>query len=200
MAKKVLLRLHGFQFKRGQVSGTPPTEGPRYQEAVYRYRESQIQQNLQLSLIRFADCAIRDLYNLKTFNEMVGYLWEKKNQRVRDPDLNCRELFCLTSRHNMLLRDEDLRNLKMSDCFASVITEPRHPGVQQLVMLTFKLNKDKTNIKHKNWYASCLRHEDVRRCSFSAFAFHMFQLWQVCFRIYIYMWLFLFAVAVIKMK
>ncbi|KAF9272210.1 hypothetical protein BGZ88_005082, partial [Linnemannia elongata] len=72
---------------------------------------------------------------------MVSYLWEKNTQEIRDRDLNYRELFCMTSRHNMLLRDEDLRNLNLSDCFASVITKPRHPGTQQLVSLTFKLNK-----------------------------------------------------------
>ncbi|OAQ27479.1 hypothetical protein K457DRAFT_78028 [Linnemannia elongata AG-77] len=182
LAKKVLIRLHGFQLKRGQVSGLSPTEGSKYQEAVQRYKESQAQQNLQSSHIRSADCAIRDSYNLKTFNDMVSYLWEKKTQEIRDPDLNYRELFCMTSWHNMLLRDEDLRNLNLSDCFASVITKPRHPGTQQLVSLTFKLNKGKTNIGNENWFTCCMRHEDIRRCSFSAFAFYMFQLWQVRFQ------------------
>ncbi|KAF9271434.1 hypothetical protein BGZ88_006144, partial [Linnemannia elongata] len=119
LAKKVLLRLHGFQLKRGQVSGLSPTEGSKYQEAVHKHKDSQVQQNLQSSHIRSADCAIRDSYNLTTFNDMVSYLWEKKTQEIRDPDLNYRELFCMTSRHNMLLRDEDLRNLNLSDCFAS---------------------------------------------------------------------------------
>ncbi|KAF9901452.1 hypothetical protein EC991_006101 [Linnemannia zychae] len=151
LVEKALSRLHGFQFKRNQVSSTSPTEGSKYQDTVQRYRDGQIQQNLQSSRIRSADCAIRDSYNLTKFNDMVGYLWEKKSQAVRDPDLNYRKLFFMTSRHNMLLRDEDLRNLNLSDCFASIITKPRHPGPQQLVSITFKLNKGKTNSDNQNW-------------------------------------------------
>ncbi|KAK3830324.1 MAG: hypothetical protein J3R72DRAFT_528027 [Linnemannia gamsii] len=108
--------------------------GSKYQDTLQRYRDGQVQQNLQSSRIRSADCAIRDSYSLTKFNDMVSSLWEKKSQEIRDPDLNYRELFCMASRHNMLLLDEDLRNLNL--------------------------------------------HEDVHRCSFSAFAFYMFQLWQ----------------------
>ncbi|KAF9117897.1 hypothetical protein BGW39_001680 [Mortierella sp. 14UC] len=49
-----------------------------------------------------------------------------------------------------------------SDCFASVITKPRHPGLRQLVSLTFKLNKGKPNLENEN----------------CAFAFYLFQIWQ----------------------
>ncbi|KAF9079546.1 hypothetical protein BGX23_003775, partial [Mortierella sp. AD031] len=81
---------------------------------------------------------------------MVTYLWEKKYQEIRSPDINYRDLFCMMSRYNMLLRDEDLRNLNLSDCFASIVTKPRIQGLQQLVMLTFKLNKGKINLNNEN--------------------------------------------------
>ncbi|KAG0380431.1 hypothetical protein BGX24_008347 [Mortierella sp. AD032] len=141
LAKKVLGRLHSFQFKHNQLSCSSPTEGSKYQDTLQRYRDAQVQQNLQSSRIRSADCAIRDSYSLTKFNDMVSSLWEKKSQEFRDPDLNYREQFCMTSRHNMLLLDEDLRNLHLSDCFASIFTKPRHPGSQQLVSLAFKLEE-----------------------------------------------------------
>jgi hypothetical protein len=184
LAKKALRRLYDLQFKRNQLSCSPPTEGSKYRDIVQRYRDGQVQQNFQSTHIQSTDCAIRDSHNSSKFNDMVSYLWEKKFQEVRGPDLHYRELFCMTSRHNMLLRDEDLRNLNLSDCFASIVTKPRLPGVQQLVLLTFKLNRGKTNPGNQNWYGYCLRHEDVRRCSFSAFAFYMFQLWQVRFTLF----------------
>lgn len=74
LVKKALLRLHNFQFKRNQLSCPSPTEGSKYRDIVQRYRDGQVQQNLQSSHIRSADCAIRDSYNLTKFNDMVSYL------------------------------------------------------------------------------------------------------------------------------
>ncbi|ORZ27810.1 hypothetical protein BCR41DRAFT_418814 [Lobosporangium transversale] len=112
---------------------------------------------------REAGCTLRDSYTPVQFHSILMGLWTKErhspNMRAREYDTNYRDMFCLTARHNMLLRDEDLRNLNFADCFSTIITQ-RTEGGQQPIGLTFKINKGKTNKNNENWYACALRHED----------------------------------------
>ncbi|KAK3815118.1 MAG: hypothetical protein J3Q66DRAFT_343861, partial [Benniella sp.] len=78
----------------------------------------------------------------------------------------------------MLLRNEDLRHLNFSDCFATIISRKQHRGSQQAVALVFSRDKGKTLQQGEVAFACALRHETVTRCAFSAFAFYMFELFQ----------------------
>ncbi|KAF9400592.1 hypothetical protein BGZ76_007684, partial [Entomortierella beljakovae] len=77
----------------------------------------------------------------------------------------------------MLLRFQDLRNINFSDCFSLQIANQHH-GTQPVSMFVFALAKGKSTQKKEFWYAGAIRHIDVRRCTFGAFAFYIFNLWQ----------------------
>jgi len=78
----------------------------------------------------------------------------------------------------MLLRDEDIRNLAISDVFCTL---RRHtvPGSTQALGLVFSLRKGKTNQTGENMYATAFRHKNFLRCTVAAFAFYMFERFQV---------------------
>ncbi|ORZ27813.1 hypothetical protein BCR41DRAFT_367380 [Lobosporangium transversale] len=182
MAKKALIRIHSLQAERNDVSwDLSPSQMKLLQTILIQHIESLHTHVVRSGGRREAGCTLRDSYTPVQFHSILMGLWTKErhspNMRAREYDTNYRDMFCLTARHNMLLRDEDLRNLNFADCFSTIITQ-RTEGGQQPIGLTFKINKGKTNKNNENWYACALRHEDVRRCVFSAFAFYMYQLWQ----------------------
>ena len=179
MARKALIRIHSLQLQRKEVGLPGPSGMKIFNSAVNKYNNSLFVQGMQSGQRRTADCVLRDSYSISDFHDILMDLWTKEKQRPQEFDLNYRDMFSIAVRHNMLLRDEDLRHINFSDCFSTIVTQ-RFAGGQQAIGLTFKLNHGKTNKNNQNWYACALRHEDVRRCCFSAFAFYMFQMWQVC--------------------
>lgn len=120
----------------------------------------------------------RDYYSLNNLVTALTVLWN--GQGLRKDGRSFMEMLCISATHNMLLQDEELHQINFSDCFAVVQTQNRQPGAQQCVALTFKLqNSNHTSGANQKLYVSALRHYDVARCTFSAFAFYMFQVWQV---------------------
>jgi hypothetical protein len=178
MAQKAITRLNTVQVWRKVASPNAVRKDAPWRNLIPQHKDQLYSTVMQNGNRRSADCVFRDSYTLPVFYEMCQSLWLQKEGERRTDDIQYRDLFCITARHNMLLRDEDLRHFHFSDCFSTIVP-PQKPGGQQIVGLTFKTNQGKTNKLHQNWYACTLRHEDVRRCSFSAFAFYMFQLWQV---------------------
>ncbi|KAG2214027.1 hypothetical protein INT45_005412 [Circinella minor] len=115
--------------------------------------------NAALSMIRQL---IKILKSLSTANSKSGL----------------REMFSISARHHMLLRDQDLRNLNFADCFCTIIPKKQHRGTQQVVGLVFCLDKGKTLKEGEVKFACAIRHENVFRCPVGAFAFLMFSLLQ----------------------
>lgn len=182
MARKALIRIHHLQTLRQEVKPPGPSDMPRFNFLVTDHVSKMYATGMQTGNRRSADCLYRDSYSIPMYFDMMQSLWKRPRQRPREYDLIYRDAFCISARHNMLLRDEDLRHLNFSDCFSTIVTQQQHrQGTQQVVALTFKINQGKVNKLNQNWYSCAVRHEDVRRCCFSAFAFYMFQLWQVCF-------------------
>lgn len=90
-----------------------------------------------------------------------------------------RERLCILARHHMLLRDEDIRNLNLSDVFATLDRKNAH-GSTWACGLTFCLRRGKTKKKGAMLYATTFRHKDFRRCTVGAFAFYMLERFIVC--------------------
>lgn len=90
-----------------------------------------------------------------------------------------RERLCILARHHMLLRDEDIRNLNLSDVFATLNRKNAHGSIWACG-LTFCLRRGKTNKKGTMLYATTFRHKDFRRCTVGAFAFYMLERFMVC--------------------
>ncbi|KAF9537607.1 hypothetical protein EC957_007932 [Mortierella hygrophila] len=119
----------------------------------------------------------RVYYTLSNMVTALNVLWNGQGQRKDGRSFM--EMFCISATHNMLLQDEELHQINFSDCFAVVPALNQQPGAQQCVVLTFKLkNSDPTSDADQKLYVSALRHYDLARCTFSAFAFYMFQIWQ----------------------
>jgi len=89
-----------------------------------------------------------------------------------------RERLCLAARHHMLLRDEDIRNLNLSDTFHIMQRHPC-PGSQLPLGLVFCITRGKANNTGVKLHATAFRHKDFLRCTMGAFAFYMFERFMV---------------------
>ena len=138
--------------------------------------------------IRTTSCALRDPYTAGQLSKMLSFCWRmlpviqvkgvrKYNSSNRFPYI--RENFCLKARHHMILRDEDLRHLNLSDCFPCIHRNKAH-GSQMALGLAICLSRGKTNKKGQRHYATAFRHRNFLRCTVSGFAFLMFERFEVC--------------------
>jgi hypothetical protein len=116
-----------------------------------------------------------------------GAVGRTYNGRARFPHI--RERFCMTARHHMVLRDEDIRNLKLSDTFCIQQRHNTH-GSQLATGLVFAISRGKTNKHRVRLFATAFRHKDFLRCAVGAFAFYMFERFHVSsvFFLYIHVW------------
>ncbi|KAG2190675.1 hypothetical protein INT47_011749, partial [Mucor saturninus] len=108
----------------------------------------------QTNVDRAAHCVIRDSYKSGELIRILKSLWSSS-------------------------ADSDLRNLNFADCFYTIIPIKQHKGIQQALALVFSLDKGKTLKEGEVKFACAMRHENVFRCPFSAFAFFMFSVLQV---------------------
>ncbi|KAG2217492.1 hypothetical protein INT45_012610 [Circinella minor] len=76
----------------------------------------------------------------KRTKDLIDIIKEYERNLVYDQ----REMFSISARHHMLLRDQDPRNLNFADCFCTIIPKKQHRGTQQVVGLVFCLDKGKT--------------------------------------------------------
>ncbi|KAG2190460.1 hypothetical protein INT47_006627, partial [Mucor saturninus] len=142
-------------------------------ELIKKYEHDLVYDQVQTNVDRAAHCVIRDSYKSGELIRILKSLWSSS------ADSGLREMFSISSRHHMLFRDQDLRNLNFADCFCTIIPKKQHKGIQQALALVFSLDKGKTLKEGEVKFACAMRHENVFRCPFSAFAFFMFSVLQV---------------------
>ncbi|KAF9572075.1 hypothetical protein BGW38_008553, partial [Lunasporangiospora selenospora] len=152
-------------------------------KAIEQYTKSLVIERAITGTTRSSTCAGRDAYSEKQLLRMSSYLWrelplpqQKGNRRynARNRFQYMRERFCLLARHHMLLRDQDLRGLNISDLFN---IQQRHPakGSSLASGLVFCISHGKTNPNGVNVYATAFRHKNFLRCTVGAFAFYMLE-------------------------
>ena len=171
--RKVLIKLYNFQSKSRELKWPSPQKTTVLLHLMKKYEHDLIYDEVQTKADRAAHCVIRDSYKPGELVRISRTLWVSTNLT------SLREFFTLSSRHHMLLRDQDLRNLNFSDCFCTVIPKQQHRGNQQAIALVFSLDKGKTTKEGEVRFACAMRHENLSRCPLSAFSFYMFSLHQV---------------------
>lgn len=175
-AKKALTLLFVTQTLHGMVGCISPRDMTRVSAFMKDYDQRiRYQTMFNSGADRLAGCVLRDAYRTEEFIPMCEDIWRNRDMI----STSLRDLFSITARHNMLLRDEDLRHLELQNCFTRVIKSSVHHGSQTAVALIFGFRVGKTNKDGRVMYACALRHEDVSRCAFSAFAFYMLERFQV---------------------
>ena len=176
--RKVLMRLYDYQCLQRSIEWPSPKSDQELKNLMSKYTDELLYGHLQTNQDRAAHCVIRDSYKPRQLVIMLKSLWcsDVKGAGGRKA---MRDLLYISARHHMLLRSEDLRHLNFSDCFSTVISRKQHRGSQQAVALVFSKDRGKTLQQGEVAFACALRHEVVTRCAFSAFAFYMFELFQV---------------------
>ncbi|KAG9071276.1 ATPase with role in protein import into the ER [Linnemannia hyalina] len=115
--------------------------------------------------------------NYYTVAEHIRCLLYAWRQPVNSRSIMIREHFVPPVRHSVLLRNENVRFLGISDC--SMDTFVKQPGgTQEVVSLVFSMRIGKSNTTGNVQLGKAVRHADVRRCSVGAFAFYMFERFQ----------------------
>lgn len=168
-----------------------PRDDPLIRKAYREYKQSLVYDEEFKGSTRQGTCAVRDPYTERQFITMLAFTWRQQaplplpdsarvkrryDTTTRFPHI--REHFCITARHHMVLRDEDLRNINLSDCFSVDRTRPV-PGSNRALGLVFCFHRGKTNTDGKKVYAAAFRHKNFLRCPFGAFAFYMLERFQV---------------------
>jgi hypothetical protein len=92
-------------------------------------------------------------------------VWLGKNKT------NIRDAFCISTRHHMLLRSQDLLNLNFADCFNTVLSRKQTRVNQQAVAFVFSIDKGKTIKDDEVNLACAIRHENIHMCPVSLFVF-----------------------------
>lgn len=190
--KKALVHL--WEEQRGQQAEWPndaphPGNDKIIKKCLKEYGFRLVQDSMNPGSTRKGACSIRDPYTEKLFLRMLSYLWRNmpiKSKSTKTRKYNTtnryayhRERLCLLARHHMLLRDEDIRHISLSDIFH---VQKKHgaSGSRMATGLTFSLTRGKTNQKGVRMYATAFRHKDYRRCTVGGFAYYMLERWQVC--------------------
>ncbi|KAG0376048.1 hypothetical protein BGX24_008355 [Mortierella sp. AD032] len=177
MARSALGRIHRLQMRRKEVGQVGPSEMKIFQERIAQCAKAMAGRE-DGGYSKDGASRARDYYSLDNLVTALNALWDGPDAR-KDSGDSFMDMFCIAATHNMLLRDEELHEINFSDCFAVVPMQNRHAEAQQCVALTFKLKSvNPSSDAESKLYVSALRHYDVGRCSFSAFAFYMFQTWQ----------------------
>lgn len=171
--KKALMALHEFQVATRGIAWPSPKVCKELKNVIKQYGANLIYDQVQTNADRAAHCIIRDSYKIGQFIKILLDLWCSTDK------FHLRERFSIAARHHMLLRDQDLRNLNYADCFSTIVSNTQHRGVQQATALLFCLDKGKTLKDGEVKFACAMRHYNLYRCPFSAFAFYMFSKLQV---------------------
>ena len=171
--RKALMFLHEFQYEQRSIKWPSPKNIKELLDLIKEYERNLVYDQVQTNIDRAAHCVIRDSYKSGQLIKILKSLWISNNKS------GVRDLFSLSSRHHMLLRDQDLRNLNFVDCFCTIIPKKQHREMQQVMGLVFCLDKGKTLREGEVKFACAIHHENVFQCPIGAFAFLMFSLIQV---------------------
>ncbi|KAG2210572.1 hypothetical protein INT47_002514 [Mucor saturninus] len=170
--KGALMFLHEFQSSCREVDYPSPKKTKEVIESIKNYEHNLVYDQVQTNVDRAAHCVIRDSYKSGELIRILKNIW------ISSSDTGLREMFSISSRHHMVPRDQDLRNLNFADCFCTIIPKNQHKGMQQALALVFSLDKGKTLKEGEVKFACAMRHENIFRCPFGAFSFLMFSLLQ----------------------
>ena len=189
--KKALVHL--WEEQRGQQAPYPnrvphPGFDKTVKTIINNYGLQLVKDSLTPGTSRSAACSLRDPYSERMFIRMLSYLWRnlpiKAKSTAKRPYSTTRryayhrERLCLLARHHMLLRDEDIRGVTLSDLF-HIQRLHKAPGSKMATGLTFTLTRGKTNQEGVRLYGTAYRHKDYRRCTVGGFAYYMLERWQV---------------------
>ncbi|GJJ75411.1 hypothetical protein EMPS_07769 [Entomortierella parvispora] len=189
--KKALVHL--WEEQRGQQAPYPnrvphPGFDKTVKTIISNYGLQLVKDSLNPGTSRSAACSLRDPYSERMFIRMLSYLWRnlpiKAKSTTKRPYSTTRryayhrERLCLLARHHMLLRDEDIRGVTLSDLF-HIQRLHKAPGSKMATGLTFTLTRGKTNQEGVRLYGTAFRHKDYRRCTVGGFAFYMLERWQI---------------------
>ncbi|OAD79494.1 hypothetical protein PHYBLDRAFT_162558 [Phycomyces blakesleeanus NRRL 1555(-)] len=170
--KKILMFLYEFQSERQEVGWLSSKKTKEVIELIKKYEHDLVYYQVQTNVDRAAQCVIWDSYKSGKLIRILKSLW------TSDSKSGLHEMFSISSRHHMLLRDQNLRNLNFVDCFCTIIPKKQHEGMQQALALVFSLDKGKTLKEGEVKFACAMSHKNVFRCLFDAFAFFIFSLLQ----------------------
>jgi len=171
--KKALIVVYDYQFEHRAIPWVSPKKNKEPLDLIKKYEHDLVYDQVQTNADRAAHCVIRDSYKSSELIRMLKNFW------VSNSETGLREMFSISSRHHMLLRDQDLRHLNFADCFCTIVPKKQHNGMQQAICLLFSLDKGKTLKEGEMKFACAMRHENVFRYPFGAFAFFMFNLHEV---------------------
>ncbi|KAF9418933.1 hypothetical protein BGZ76_004319, partial [Entomortierella beljakovae] len=129
--RKALMFLHAFQVEQRSVEWRSPKFCTALKDIIKSYERSLLYDHVQTSQDRGAHCVLGGSYSTGQLITVLKQYWMSGN------GLSIREMFCVSARHHMLLRAQDLSNLNFTDCFPTIISQKQHRGSQQVVALTF---------------------------------------------------------------
>lgn len=130
------------------------------------------------TLDRGSFCSLRDGYEIPQFNLMMAQLWRGTYPNWYLYNTHMRDRLSISWRHHLLLRDEDIRNLDVSDCFCEVVDYQLYGTSVPIRGLAICLRGGKVRAD-KSEFSLALRHNDFGRCPVGAFAFYMFERFHV---------------------
>ena len=148
-----------------------------------QYERRLIQVKITASLDRAANCPLRDVYSVDKYVEMMAKLWRpvinKKYRALRDTHIATRMSIAL--RHQMVLRDQDVRDLDLADCFSVSVHKSVRGVLSPIFGLVFSYRTGKSVTGGTTQFAVALRHREYARCAVGAFAFHLFERFHVSY-------------------
>lgn len=173
--KKSIQKLYEYQEKSRALEWPCPNKMKDLLKKIKNYGHRLVYDEISTTNERAANCSLRDSYQIEQLSQMLEDLWQSKRKT------SLRDAFCIASRHQMLLRDQDLRNLNYSDCFYQTAPNfyQQTEGTQKMLAMVFCLDKGKTLKEGERNYACAIRHKNVHRCAISWCAFYLFSLLQV---------------------
>jgi hypothetical protein len=170
------------EWKYQKASGESFEENPNRSLVVKalkaKYHRRLVTLKLSSSLDRGVSCPLRDVYSVEKYAEMMSKLWlDDQHNDLKGVNISTR--MSLSLRHQMCLRDQDIRNLDLADCFSVQIERQQKGVVKRYLGLVFSLKTGKTVATGTTQFAVAMRHKEFARCCVGAFAFHLFERFHV---------------------
>ncbi|OBZ81364.1 hypothetical protein A0J61_10587, partial [Choanephora cucurbitarum] len=102
-----------FPSERRDAPWPSPKKTKQLIDLLKNHVRDLIYDQVNRSANRAAHCVIRGSYKSGGFIRILKSLWDSSSRT------SLKEMFSISSRHHMLLRDQDLRNLNFADCFCT---------------------------------------------------------------------------------
>ncbi|CEP14539.1 hypothetical protein [Parasitella parasitica] len=119
---EALVLLHEYQRRCWSIEWGSPKDCEELTSLLKQFEHSLVYDQVRTSVDRAARCVIRDSYKPGQLIRMLKTLWLSASRT------SPRETFSISTRHHMLLRDHNMRNVNFTDCFATIIPCQQHQG------------------------------------------------------------------------